>query len=191
MENSRKTPFRSVLVSLGIPEFGKKAVDLVCDAGYDSIDKLLELSDNDNYEALSQIHGIGPVTSALIIDSLKSDNTRKLIDELRKAGLKMQDEKADYSAYEQIFAGQSWCVTGSFENFNPRTKAMEEIIKRGGTEVSGVSKKTSCLLAGSNAGSKLEKARDLGVKIVNEEEFLKLIGLKKEEPINIEQPGLF
>ena len=191
MENSRKTPFRSVLVSLGIPEFGKKAVDLVCDAGYDSIDKLLELSDNDNYEALSQIHGIGPVTSALIIDSLKSDNTRKLIDELRKAGLKMQDKKADYSAYEQIFAGQSWCVTGSFENFNPRTKAMEEIIKRGGTEVSGVSKKTSCLLAGSNAGSKLEKARDLGVKIVNEEEFLKLIGLKKEEPINIEQPGLF
>ena len=191
MENSRKTPFRSVLVSLGIPEFGKKAVDLVCDAGYDSIDKLLELSDNDNYEALSQIHGIGPVTSALIIDSLKSDNTRKLIDELRKAGLKMQDKKADYSAYEQIFAGQSWCVTGSFENFNPRTKAMEEIIKRGGTEVSGVSKKTSCLRAGSNAGSKLEKARDLGVKIVNEEEFLKLIGLKKEEPINIEQPGLF
>ncbi|MCF0261996.1 MAG: NAD-dependent DNA ligase LigA, partial [Sphaerochaetaceae bacterium] len=139
MENSRKTPFRSVLVSLGIPEFGKKAVDLVCDAGYDSIDKLLELSDNDNYEALSQIHGIGPVTSALIIDSLKSDNTRKLIDELRKAGLKMQDKKADYSAYEQIFAGQSWCVTGSFENFNPRTKAMDEIIKRGGTEVYGVS----------------------------------------------------
>ena len=53
---------------------------------------------------------------------------------------------------------------------------MEEIKKRGGTEVSSVSRKTSCLLAGKNAGSKLEKAREYGVKIVDEQEFLKMIG---------------
>ena len=93
----------------------------------------------------------------------------------------MEDEKQAPSNLEQIFQGQSWCVTGTFMNFNPRSKAMDEIKKRGGTEVSGVSKKTSCLLAGSGAGSKLDKAKEFGVKIVNEEEFLKMIGFSSEE----------
>ena len=94
----------------------------------------------------------------------------------------MEDEKKDNSDLEQIFRGQSWCVTGTFENFNPRSKAMDEIKKRGGTEVSGVSRKTSCLLAGSGAGSKLDKAREFGVRIVTEQEFLKMIGTGEEEP---------
>ena len=177
---SRKTPFRNVLVSLGIPEFGKKAVDLVCDAGIDNMDKLLEVADNKDEEKLSTIKGIGPITANLIIDGLNSQTTRKLIDELREAGLRMEDEKKDNSDLEQIFRGQSWCVTGTFENFNPRSKAMDEIKKRGGTEVSGVSKKTSCLLAGSGAGSKLDKAREFGVRIVTEQEFLKIIGSSEE-----------
>ena len=177
---SRKTPFRNVLVSLGIPEFGKKAVDLVCDAGFDSMSKLLEIADNKDEQCLSTIKGIGPITANLIIDGLNSPTTRKLIDELREAGLRMEDEKKDNSNLEQIFQGQSWCVTGTFENFNPRSKAMEEIKKRGGTEVSGVSRKTSCLLAGSGAGSKLDKAREFGVRIVTEQEFLKMIGTAEE-----------
>ncbi len=179
---SRKTPFRNVLVSLGIPEFGKKAVDLVCDAGFDSMSKLLELADNQDEQSLSTIKGIGPITANLIIDGMNSPTTRKLIDELREAGLRMEDEKKDNSDLEQIFRGQSWCVTGTFENFNPRSKAMDEIKKRGGTEVSGVSRKTSCLLAGSGAGSKLDKAREFGVRIVTEQEFLKMIGTGEEEP---------
>ena len=177
---SRKTPFRNVLVSLGIPEFGKKAVDLVCDAGFDSMSKLLEVADKKDEQSLSTIKGIGPITANLIIDGLNSPTTRKLIDELREAGLQMEDEKKDNSNLEQIFQGQSWCVTGTFENFNPRSKAMDEIKKRGGTEVSGVSKKTSCLLAGSGAGSKLDKAREFGVRIVTEQEFLDMIGAGKE-----------
>ncbi|MGP1508647.1 MAG: NAD-dependent DNA ligase LigA [Sphaerochaeta sp.] len=181
VERSRKTPFRKVLVSLGIPEFGKKAVDLVCDAGLNSIDRLLSLADRGDEEKLSRIHGIGPITAKLIIDGLNSDITRKLIEDLRKAGLQMTDIKEKGSSLEQIFSGQSWCVTGSFENFNPRGRAMEEIKKRGGTEVSGVSGKTSCLLAGSGAGSKLDKAKKLGVRIVDEKEFLKLIGFESTE----------
>ena len=177
---SRKTPFRNVLVSLGIPEFGKKAVDLVCDAGFDSMSKLLEVADKKDEQSLSTIKGIGPITANLIIDGLNSQTTRKLIDELREAGLQMEDEKKDNSNLEQIFQGQSWCVTGTFENFNPRSKAMDEIKKRGGTEVSGVSRKTSCLLAGSGAGSKLDKAREFGVRIVTEQEFLDMIGAGKE-----------
>ena len=189
---SRKTPFRNVLVSLGIPEFGKKAVDLVCDAGIDSMDKLLDVADNKDEERLSTIKGIGPITANLIIDGLNSQTTRKLIDELREAGLRMEDEKKDNSGLEQVFRGQSWCVTGTFENFNPRSKAMDEIKKRGGTEVSGVSKKTSCLLAGSGAGSKLDKAREFGVRIVTEQEFLKMIGSSEEtaQPQNKEEEQL-
>ena len=185
---SRKTPFRNVLVSLGIPEFGKKAVDLVCDAGLDCMDKLLDIADRKDEEALSTIKGIGPITANLIIDGLNSPNTRKLIDELREAGLRMEDEKQAPSDLEQIFQGQSWCVTGTFVNFNPRGKAMDEIKKRGGTEVSGVSRKTTCLLAGSGAGSKLDKAKEFGVRIVTEEEFLKMIGSSSEEhPVQLDK----
>ena len=178
---SRKTPFRNVLVSLGIPEFGKKAVDLVCDAGFDSMDKLLRTADNHDVDSLSSIKGIGPITANLIIDGLNSDQTRRLIGELREAGLRMEDEAQAPSDLEQIFQGQSWCVTGTFENFNPRSRAMDEIKKRGGTEVSGVSRKTSCLLAGSGAGSKLDKAREFGVRIVTETEFLEMIGSSSGE----------
>ena len=193
---SRKTPFRNVLVSLGIPEFGKKAVDLVCDAGFDSMDKLLDIADRKDEEALSSVKGIGPITANLIIDGLNSPNTRKLIEELREAGLRMEDEKQAPSDLEQIFQGQSWCVTGTFVNFNPRGKAMDEIKKRGGTEVSGVSRKTTCLLAGSGAGSKLDKAKEFGVRIVTEDEFLKMIGFSSEEETvqpdkEEDQPSLF
>ena len=191
VEKSRTAPFRNVLVALGIPEFGKKAVDLLCDAGYDSMDKLLKVASDNDVESLSSIKGIGNVTAQLIIDGLNSDDTRNLIDELRKAGLQMEDAKEDNSGYEQIFAGQSWCVTGTFENFNPRSLAMEEIKKRGGTEVSSVSGKTSCLLAGAGAGSKLAKARELGVRVVTEQEFLQMIGNGPASVESEEQPGLF
>ena len=107
----------------------------------------------------------------------------------------MEDEKEDGPVLEQIFQGQSWCVTGSFENFNPRTKAMDEIKRRGGTEVSGVSRKTTCLLAGSGAGSKLDKAREFGVRIVTEDEFMKMIGssdgTSAGQSASEDQPGLF
>ncbi|MBO6000394.1 MAG: DNA ligase (NAD(+)) LigA, partial [Spirochaetales bacterium] len=193
LEKSRRTPFRSVLVSLGIAEFGKKAVDLVCDAGYDSMDKLLAIADSHDVSSLSAIKGIGEVTANLIIDGLNSEDIRVLINDLRESGLQMQDEKDDGPALEQIFKGQSWCVTGSFENFNPRSKAMDEIKRRGGVEVSGVSRKTTCLLAGSGAGSKIEKAREFGVRIVTEDEFIRMLGTSQEEEKKPEesQPDLF
>ena len=194
IEQSRKTPFRNVLVSLGIPEFGRKAVDLVCDAGYGDIDSLLDLADRNDIQALSAIRGIGEVTAKLIIDGLNSDEIRSLIDDLRRSGLQMSDQKDDGPALEQIFQGQSWCVTGSFVNFNPRSKAMDEIKRRGGVEVSGVSRKTTCLLAGSGAGSKMDKAREFGVRIVSEDEFLAMIGQGNPQdaaPAEENQPDLF
>ncbi|OCC31397.1 DNA ligase [Leptospira interrogans serovar Canicola] len=78
-------------------------------------------------------------------------------------------------ADQQPFAGQSWCVTGSFENFQPRDKAMDLIVYYGGRKVSAVSSKTTHLLAGPGAGSKLEKANELGVSVYDEKQFLDLL----------------
>jgi DNA ligase (NAD+) len=73
------------------------------------------------------------------------------------------------------FRGQVWCVTGSFQHFQPRELAMEEVKKRGGKVSPSVTSKTTHLLAGENPGSKLDKARKLGVRLVEEEEFLRLL----------------
>ena len=91
-----------------------------------------------------------------------------------------QDEKED-AGYDQIFAGEVWCITGSFRNFNPRTKALKEVEKRGGRTVSSVTSKTTHLLAGEGGGSKRAEAERLGVRIVTEDEFMALIGGGKEE----------
>ncbi len=187
-----KAPFTRVLVSLGIPEFGKKAVDLVTSAGFDSMEKLLSATE----EQLSAIDGIGPVTARLIVESLHEQSMLTLIRDLESFGFNMSSDVKEESdpSVEQIFAGQSWCVTGTFEHFKPRDKAMEEIVKRGGTEVSSVSSKTTCLLAGASAGSKLQKAVSLGVRVVSEEEFLRMIDSPVEEKAvssTDELPGLF
>ena len=72
----------------------------------------------------------------------------------------------------QVCAGQTWCVTGSFERFKPRESAMEEVKKRGGRVVGDVSGSLTHLLAGEKAGGKLEKAQKLGVAVVTEAEFV-------------------
>ena len=180
LQESRKRPFRRVLAGLGMNEFSHNVIQILQKSGYKSKNSLYDLVSDPQKarEILTTINGIGPLTGEEVIKGLTDPENRKLLDELESFGLCMDDglQMEEDSGLEQIFSGQSWCVTGTFENFQPREKAMEEIKKRGGTEVSSVSRKTSCLLAGKNAGSKLEKAREYGVKIVDEQEFLKMIG---------------
>ncbi|MCB1172122.1 MAG: DNA ligase (NAD(+)) LigA, partial [Leptospiraceae bacterium] len=93
------------------------------------------------------------------------------------AGLQMTaTSTAAAEALEPSLAGQNWCVTGSFEHYKPRDLAAREIERRGGKVVSAVSSKTTHLLAGEKAGSKLQKAEQLGIQIVDEIEFRRLIG---------------
>ena len=91
------------------------------------------------------------------------------------------DKKDEDEDLEQIFSGEVWCITGSFRNFNPRSKALKEIEKRGGRTVSSVTGKTTHLLAGTGGGSKAADAERLGVKIVDEDEFLRMIGMEDEK----------
>lgn len=180
IENTKKASFKKVLTSLGIPEFGRKAVDLVVDEGFDSIEKLYDLAGKENKEELLKIKNLGERTIKLLFDSLLDPKMKSLILFLKEQGLQMK-YVPEKNNIEQIFENTSWCVTGSFENFAPRTLAIDKIEERGGKVISAVSSKLDYLLAGEKAGSKLKKAEELGIKIINEKEFLEMLGEEKED----------
>jgi DNA ligase (NAD+) len=178
IEKSKAKPFKTVLASLGIPELGKKASELLVNAGFDDIDKLFALADGKDPAPLLEIKGIGDKLAAQVLSGLADRKMRRRIAALRKQGINFSGEKRESGpVLPAVFQDQVWCVTGSFETFKPRDLAMEEVKKRGGAVVSAVSSKTTHLLAGSAAGSKLEKARKLGVKVVGEKEFLAMLAI--------------
>ncbi len=176
IEKSRGQPYERVLVSLGVPDLGQKAVELLLGAGIRDIDTLLDIAHRGDVERLTSIHGIGEKTAQLLVDELRRPAVRRRIEALRAAGLRFSAPQAPAAARAAgPLAGQTWCVTGSFERFKPREKAMEEVVRLGGRVSSSVTSKTTHLLAGESPGSKLARARELGVTIVSEEEFLRLI----------------
>jgi DNA ligase (NAD+) len=174
IEASKGRPYRRVLAALGIPEMGQKVVELLCDAGFHDIDSLLGLADRGDPAPLMSIHGIGERTAQTLLRELSRPVVRARIEALRRAGLAMREQPGEAPAGGP-FRGQVWCVTGSFQHFKPRELAMEEVKKRGGKASASVTSKTTHLLAGENPGSKLDKARGLGVRVVSEEEFLGLL----------------
>lgn len=181
VRHSRTQPFRKVLVALGIPELGKKAVELLIGDGITSMDELLRIAETDDVERLTTIKQIGQKSARLFIDALNDPAMRQRIERLREVGLSMK-ESSPKQTLDSSFSGQVWCVTGSFEHFNPRSLAMEEVEKRGGRTVSSVTGKTTHLLAGKGAGSKLQTALSLGVQVVDEQTFLSMIeGETKEQ----------
>ncbi len=177
IRESLDRPFATVLSSLGIAELGKKNAAVLIEGGYDSFDKLIALAASGSIDALVQLPGFGAVMAQIVIDAFTEKHLLETINALGDAGLHTDasmDKKE--AAEDQIFAGQVWCITGSFENFNPRSKALREIEKRGGRTVSSVTQKTTHLLAGSGGGSKRAEAERLGVEIVSESGFLSMIG---------------
>ena len=175
IEKSLEKPYMTVLSSLGIPELGRKAAELLINAGFTSIDKLINAAGRSDMESLTSIHGIGERTAEIILAELKRPELLSRIERLKKAGLNFEAAESELRVAGGVFEGQSWCVTGSFENYKPRELALEEIKKRGGDTVSAVTGKTTHLLCGSGGGSKRAKAEKLGVAIVTEEEFLKML----------------
>jgi DNA ligase, NAD-dependent len=190
LEESKKAPFSVVLTSIGIPDLGKKAVELLIKSGFTTIDSLIEAAKANDTERFTSIPQIGPQTAEVIISAFRNEYILKVIEGLKAAGLNFTEEKKK-NTLEQIFSGQVWCVTGSFENFNPRSKAMEEVEARGGRTVSSVTGKTTHLLAGKGGGKKSQEAEKLGVRIVSESEFMVLLGKKDEKKPEPEQLMLF
>lgn len=177
VKKSKNQPFEVVLRSLGIPEVGPHVTELLVNAGYADVEDIIRAAEEQRVDDLTAIKGIGEKTARTIVEEFSRKEIQGRIRRLREAGLSFSAaSREEAPAEEQIFNGQTWCVTGSFEHFQPRSKAMEEVKKRGGRTTGQVTGNTTHLLAGSGGGSKLSKARELGVTIVDERQFLQMIG---------------
>jgi DNA ligase (NAD+) len=138
---------------------------------FKSIDALLEATE----ERLTQVPGVGPIMARDIHQFFKNETERKVIEDLRAAGVKMtQDPKAKPKGGADV-TGKTFVVTGTLKKYG--RDDIEDLIRSlGGKAAGSVSKSTDYLIAGEKAGSKLERAKVLGVKVLSEEEFDKLIG---------------
>ncbi len=117
---------------------------------------------------------IGPVISDSIVAFFRQDGNRDVIGKLRSAGVSFQDEVAVPKPGERVFEGKEFVLTGRLQSMT-RLEAEARIRELGGAVGSAVTRKTTHVVVGSDAGSKLEKARDLGTTILSEREFLDMI----------------
>ncbi|MEO0162168.1 MAG: NAD-dependent DNA ligase LigA [candidate division WOR-3 bacterium] len=171
IEKSKERDFVNVLYALGIPNVGINASNLLANE-FKNIDNLM----NASFEQLTAIPGIGEVVAEGIINYFKSPKNRRLIENLKKAGLKFETEKV---VSEGPLKNKTFVFTGELSSMT-REEAQAIVRKLGGHPSSSVSKNTDYVVVGTAPGSKYEKAKKLGVKIIDEQEFLKMIkGFKK------------
>jgi DNA ligase (NAD+) len=167
IEESKKRPFDRVLLGLGIRHVGKGAAILLAKA-FRNIDALMAATP----EQLESIRDIGPIVGKSVLDYFRSPDTCAVIHRLRKAGVNFEQEvKAGSTELE----GLTFVLTGTLDTMT-RDEAGDKIRARGGKVSSSVSKNTSYLVAGESAGSKLDRAEELGVTVLTEEQLIKLLG---------------
>ena len=163
---SKERGLERLLYALGIRQVGQKAGKILA-SHFGSFDALAQATE----EELTAIDDVGGITAAYIREWLDSPQSRHLIGRLKEAGVSM--EAAQQSAGEQ-FKGMTFVLTGALERFT-RDEAAALIEARGGKASGSVSKKTTYVVAGENAGSKLRKANDLGIPVLTEDEFAAML----------------
>ncbi|MBR4693053.1 MAG: NAD-dependent DNA ligase LigA [Oscillospiraceae bacterium] len=166
VENSKSAGMARVLYALGIRQVGTSAARTLA-RRYGDMDALMAADEGE----LETVEDVGPVTAAYIAGWFRGAQSRHLIARLKEAGVRMESTEAPS---DTRLAGQTIVLTGTLSTMS-RSEAEARIQALGGKAASSVSKKTSLVVAGENAGSKLTKAEALGVKIVGEEEFLDMI----------------
>ena len=167
IEESKHRDLYRLVNALGIRHVGVKLAKTLCKT-YNTMDKLI----NATYEELYMKEEIGKIIAKSITDFFKEEQTLDLINKLKEYGVNMEAIKEEGA--DERFAGLTFVLTGTLEKYS-RDEAQEIIEKLGGKTSGSVSKKTSYVLAGESAGSKLTKAQELGVKIISENEFEEMI----------------
>ena len=170
IEEAKKNEPQRLLTGLGIPGIGKAAA-----AALMQHFKTLEALENASDEAILAVRDMGETSVAAIRSYFQNEGNAKICRELQQLGVATAVQER--AAQGDELADMSFVVTGTLHHFG-RREITELIEQHGGRVTSSVSKKTDCLVAGENAGSKLQKAEQLGIRILTEEEFLQLIGRK-------------
>lgn len=170
IEASKAVPFERVVFALGIRFVGETAAKLLA-RRFRTMDALAGAK----LQQLTDVNGIGEVIAKSVITYFHDPANLEIVDRLRACGLQMGVSEADDAGTGDALAGQSIVISGVFEHHS-RDEYKDMIERNGGKNVGSISSKTSFILAGSNMGpAKLQKAEKLGVRIVGEEEFLKMI----------------
>ena len=166
IQDSKSRDVSRLIYALGIRQVGVKTGKVLATA-FGSLDALGQAS----VEALTEVPDVGEVTAGFIADWFAQPQSRHLLERLRQAGVNFQSLR---QVGDQRFAGMTFVLTGALSRFT-REEATEQIENLGGKVSGSVSKKTKFVVVGENAGSKERKARELGIQILTEDEFLDLI----------------
>jgi DNA ligase (NAD+) len=167
IEKSKSQTLGRLVASLGVRHVGGQNAEILAEH-FGSIDSLKKAA----VEELTGIEQIGPVLAKSIYEYFHDSASLKIIDKLIAAGINPKHKQTRQS---NKLAGKTFVVTGTLENFS-RTEIEQTIKQNGGKVTSSVSKNTDYVLAGTEPGSKIDKANQLGVKVINEQQFLKMIG---------------
>ncbi len=166
IEASKQNDLSRLLCAFGIRQVGVKAAKVLA-SSFGSLDQLLQA----DMDALTAVPDIGQTTAENILQWFESPQSRDLIERLRAAGVNFESQNV---VTDTRFAGKTFVLTGALSLFT-RDEATEKIEAFGGKAASSVSKKTSYVVAGENAGSKLKKANELGIPVLSEQEFLEML----------------
>lgn len=166
IEASKQQDLSRLIYALGIRQVGAKT-GKVLSSTFGSMDALM----NASQEALTEVPDIGAVTAASIADWFAQPQSRHMVERLREAGVNFESQKQQT---DSRFASMTFVLTGTLSKFT-RSEATEQIEAFGGKASGSVSKKTTYVVAGENAGSKERKAQELGIPILTEDQFLDMI----------------
>lgn len=167
IEDSKKRDLFKLITALGIRHVGAKSAKSLARI-YKNLDNLM----NASLEDLSNQNDVGEITAKSIYEFFRQEQTVDLINKLKAAGVNMEALEAENT--DNRFEGKTFVLTGSLEKYT-RDEASNIIEKFGGKTSGSVSKKTSYVLAGEDAGSKLTKAQSLGVEVITEQQFEEMI----------------
>ncbi len=168
IERSREKPLARVLWGLGIPFVGERTAQILADT-FGSLDRIAEADE----ERLQQAEEVGPKVARSIYQFFREPHNRELVERLRKAGLRFEQEVTKKEGGP--LAGLTFVLTGTLPHLT-REEAKARIEAAGGKVAGSVSRKTSYVVAGAEAGSKLEKARELGIPVIDEAKLLEMTG---------------
>ena len=166
IENSKAQDLSKLIYALGIRQVGAKTGKVLA-ASFGTLDRLMSA----DVTSLMEIPDVGGITAEFIAGWFAQPETKEMIERLRLAGVNFESKR---QVEDQRFAGMTFVLTGALEMFT-RDDATEKIELFGGKVSGSVSKKTTYVVVGENAGSKERKARELGITILSEEEFLKMV----------------